>query len=235
MRERATGIGPMMLAIETATEACSVALGDATRAWVDHRVAPRAHNRLVLEMIDGLLARAGVARHALTGLAIGRGPGSFTGVRIAASVAQGIALALDLRVACVSTLEVLAHGAWRAAPSAAGVVVVIGATASRRHLAAFEVRAGALVRVVDDCTVSTTAPLPGCIESDWVTAGADVDGLVAAARVPGVALRPSGVAHPSAADLLALGLREVDAGRAVDGQFALPVYLDGDGPWRKRI
>ena len=224
----------MMLAIETATDACSVAIGDGARVLMDHHVAPRQHNRLVLQMIDDLLVRAGVGRTDLSALAIGRGPGSFTGVRIAASIAQGLALALGLPVACISTLEVLAHGALRAVPTARGVVAAIGSTPAQHFLGAFAARDGRLARVVDDCSLPTATALPVSIADDWIAAGPSSASLCALARSSGRALQPSGVMHPSADDLIVLGMREIEAGRGVDAQGALPVYLDGDGPWRKR-
>jgi len=102
-----------LLAIETSTDACSVALASGTDVRVDHRIAPREHARLVLPMIDTLLAEAGLARADLDGVAFGRGPGSFTGVRIAAAVTQGIALGLDIGVVGVSTLATMAQGCFR--------------------------------------------------------------------------------------------------------------------------
>ena len=97
-----------LLAFETATEACSVAL------WIDGEVherfelAPRRHAELALPWADALLAEAGIARSQLDAIAVGRGPGAFTGVRLAISIAQGIALALDIPVVPISTLAVLA-------------------------------------------------------------------------------------------------------------------------------
>jgi tRNA threonylcarbamoyladenosine biosynthesis protein TsaB len=84
-----------LLAFETATEACSVALlvdGDVRERF---EIAPRRHAELALPWAEGLLADAGIARSQLDAVAVGRGPGAFTGVRLAISLAQGIALALD--------------------------------------------------------------------------------------------------------------------------------------------
>ena len=103
----------ILLALDTATEACSVALQVGGERLVDHRVEPRRHARLILPMIDTLLAEAGIARSALDGVAFGRGPGSFTGVRVAAAVVQGIALGLDRGVVGVSTLRTIAEGCRR--------------------------------------------------------------------------------------------------------------------------
>lgn len=97
-----------LLAFETATEACSVAL------WVDgdvrerFEIAPRRHAELALPWAEALLAEAGVAKTQLDAIAVGRGPGAFTGVRLAIAIAQGIALALDKPVVPVSTLAALA-------------------------------------------------------------------------------------------------------------------------------
>lgn len=98
-----------LLAVETATEACSAAL------WIDGAVieryqrTQRDHTRLVLPMIDGLMAEAGLRPRDLDGLAFGRGPGSFTGVRIATGIIQGIAFGADLPIVPVSTLAALAQ------------------------------------------------------------------------------------------------------------------------------
>lgn len=106
-----TLIDMKLLAFETATEACSVAV------WVDGEVherfelAARRHAELALPWAEQLLAEAGVARAQLDAIAVGRGPGAFTGVRLAIALAQGIALALDRPVVPVSTLAALAASA----------------------------------------------------------------------------------------------------------------------------
>ncbi|MEY4684287.1 MAG: hypothetical protein RLZ25_746 [Pseudomonadota bacterium] len=100
-----------ILALDTATEACSVAL------WLDgqvnerFRLAPREHNRIILPMIQDVLAESQCSLPMLDAIAFGRGPGSFTGVRIAAGVVQGLSLGLDLPVVPISTLAALAFEA----------------------------------------------------------------------------------------------------------------------------
>ncbi|MGD7035085.1 tRNA (adenosine(37)-N6)-threonylcarbamoyltransferase complex dimerization subunit type 1 TsaB [Methylotuvimicrobium buryatense] len=98
-----------LLAVDTATEACSAALYIDGEILERFELAPRTHTQLILPMIDSLMAEAGLAPHDLEGLAFGRGPGSFTGVRIATGVIQGVALGLDLPIVPVSTLAALAQ------------------------------------------------------------------------------------------------------------------------------
>lgn len=98
-----------LIAIETCTEMCSAAL------WVDgalHSIevrAPRKHGELILGQVEELLAQSGIPRHSLDAVAVGRGPGAFTGVRLGLGVAQGMAFALDCPVIPVSTLQALAQ------------------------------------------------------------------------------------------------------------------------------
>ena len=103
---------PKILAIETATEACSAALiisenGD-IKEYERFQLAPREHTRLILPMLDEVLAEAGIKLLDVDAIAFGCGPGAFTGLRIAAGIAQGLALSVDKPVIPVSTLESLA-------------------------------------------------------------------------------------------------------------------------------
>ncbi len=101
-----------LLALETATEACSAALYLDGEVAERYQIAPQQHNKLILPMIESLLAEAGLSLKHMDALAFGRGPGSFTGVRIAAGVVQGLALGSDLPVAPVSTLAAMAQEAF---------------------------------------------------------------------------------------------------------------------------
>ena len=97
-----------LLAFETATEACSVAVYIDGEVRERFELAPRRHAELSLPWAEQLLAEAGIAKAQLDAIAIGRGPGAFTGVRLAIAIAQGIALALDRPIVPVSTLAALA-------------------------------------------------------------------------------------------------------------------------------
>ena len=96
-----------VLAIETATKACSVALLYNGKAYVRHEVVPQKHAHRVLPMVDEVLAEAGITGNQVDLLAFGEGPGAFTGIRIAAGVIQGLALGWDKPVVAISTLQAL--------------------------------------------------------------------------------------------------------------------------------
>ena len=98
-----------ILAIETATEACSAALYNDGEIVSRYELAPRKHTQLILPMMDAILDEAGVTRSSLDAIAFGRGPGAFTGLRIAVGIAQGLALAVDKPVIPVSTLGAMAQ------------------------------------------------------------------------------------------------------------------------------
>ncbi len=102
-----------ILAVDTATENCSVALKVGNEIIARCEMAPREHTTKILPMVDSVLAEAGLTLNQLDALAFGRGPGSFTGVRIGIGIAQGLAFGAELPMIGVSTLAAMAQQAFR--------------------------------------------------------------------------------------------------------------------------
>jgi len=98
-----------ILAIETATEACSAAIYWDGEIISRYELAPRRHTQIILPMLDEVLSEAGISKQALDAIAFGRGPGAFTGLRIAVGIAQGLALALDKPVVPISSLAAMSQ------------------------------------------------------------------------------------------------------------------------------
>lgn len=102
-----------ILAVDTATENCSVALIVDGKVYSRRAVAPREHTIKILPFVDEVLKEAGVRLQDLDALAFGQGPGSFTGVRIGIGIAQGLAFGADLPMVGISTLEAMAQAGDR--------------------------------------------------------------------------------------------------------------------------
>ena len=227
-----------VLALETSTEFCSVAL------WQDGAVESRCelagqkHSEMLMGMLDALLRGAGVKLAQLDGIAFGKGPGSFTGVRIACGAAQGLALGANLPVAGICTLEALAE--------AAGYPRVIAALDARMgeiYHAAYEKHGAHWVAVSEPrlCTpydapkvgnllfakanAELTPPeLPG---QGWFGAGSGfaAHGMRLVERYGEQLSEMDGAAVPQAAAIAALGAARLAQGLGVDAAHALPLYL----------
>ena len=213
-----------LLAFETATEACSVAL------WIDgaiierFAIAPRRHAELSLPWAGQLLAEAGIARSQLDAIAVSRGPGAFTGVRLAIALAQGIALALDKPVVAVSTLAALAMQS-----TGGRTIAAIDARMGEIYVGAFE-------RIDDDqVAVSAEAVMrPGSVQlpdpGQWVAVGtgfAAADGALAA-HLRAQLLRVDASALPHAADVARLAVLAYARGEAHPPDQVEPAYLRND-------
>ncbi|MDF7667878.1 tRNA (adenosine(37)-N6)-threonylcarbamoyltransferase complex dimerization subunit type 1 TsaB [Orbaceae bacterium ESL0727] len=122
-----------LLAIDTATEACSVALLYDNEITFDFTLSQRDHTKQILPMIDKLIKQAGCTLSQIDAIAFGQGPGSFTGVRIGIGVAQGLALGIDRPMIGVSTLMSLAQGAYRV-KQASNVIAAIDARMGEIYL-----------------------------------------------------------------------------------------------------
>lgn len=212
-----------LLAFETSTEACSVALwrdGDVLERF---EVAPRRHAELALPWAEALLADAGIARAQLDAIAVGRGPGAFTGVRLGVSIAQGIALALDLPVLPVSTLLALAA---RAQPSSQRVLAAIDARMGEVYLGAFA-RDGDGWRTLQPEAVGApdAIALPDGDGWDGVGTGFDAAAGALRARLGARMARVDAAALPHAADVARIGATMLARGEAVAPERLEPAYL----------
>jgi tRNA threonylcarbamoyladenosine biosynthesis protein TsaB len=211
-----------LLAIETSTEACSVALYHAGTTIERSELAPRRHAELVLPMADSLLAEAGLHRRQLDAIAVGRGPGAFTGVRLAVSLAQGMALGLDLPVIPVSSLAALAL----AAPDdGTPVLAVIDARMGEIYASAYRRRGAALQTLLDECVCAPELlALPGADAWNVIGSGWKTYASALALKLP-TPRWSDGEQFPQARNVAVLAAAEFDAGRALPPEQALPVYL----------
>jgi tRNA threonylcarbamoyladenosine biosynthesis protein TsaB len=215
-----------ILAVETATEACSAALFLDGEIIERCRLAPREHSRLILPMMQSLLDEAGIALNRLDALAFGRGPGSFTGVRIAAGVIQGAALGADLPVVPVSTLAALAQASivhFEAEYAFSALDARIGEVywgVYRRNGEGFAEVEGAEA-VVDANRVLFPDEAVGIgVGSGW-QAYPDVLKKRLGSRV----VRIEGDRYPTAGFVVRLGVEGLKNDQAVSAELALPVYL----------
>jgi tRNA threonylcarbamoyladenosine biosynthesis protein TsaB len=140
-----------LIAIETATELCSVGLLHQHQITSKSQLAPRKHAELVLDYLSELLVAQSLSKQQIDGIVFGQGPGAFTGVRIAMSVVQGLALALDVPVMAVSTLHNMAHQIWQSDPQqSARLLIANDARMGEVYWAAFAIRDGLLIRETED-------------------------------------------------------------------------------------
>ena len=224
---------PRILGIETSGELCSVALLVDGDAFEDTRKMQRMHNEHVLELVDTVMRRADAVPGSLDGVAFGCGPGSFTGVRIAASVAQGIAFGSDACVLPIASTLALAEAARAEAPGfdadeVQGLISIIRSRRDAYYLAGFQCvdsglrphrEARLLDRApawpeLDDPQWRVVGPMPS-----WLADRVSSRRWLADTATDGTTVAKLGIA--------AFGREE---GRSPE--FGLPTYIEGDSPWR---
>jgi tRNA threonylcarbamoyladenosine biosynthesis protein TsaB len=221
-----------LLAIDTAAEACSAALlldGELRERFT---VQPRRHGALILEMMDTLLMEAGLRPADLDGLAFGRGPGAFTGVRIAVGVAQGVAFGAELPLVPVSTLAALAQGEFHRS-GARRLLPAFDARMDELYWGVYEIGAAGLAvpRIPEQVASADRVPLPE--DGGWLGLGSGwaAQGERLAARLgPRLAgSDPACCCH--AADIARLGAAALRQGGGVTPAAGLPVYLRDRVTW----
>ena len=238
-----------LLALDTATENCSVALMIDTTLQTREVEMERGHAERILPMIDELLAEAGITLKDLDAIAFGRGPGSFTGVRLGSTVTQGLAFGAGLKVVPISDLQAVAQRVIDADPTADSsgslpdsptstptrILVCNDARMSEVYWACYERGPDGLARLEGEERVSkpTEVKLP----TGWVTAAAAGRGFkaygealrVAVPSVPfalNAQVSPDPIHYlPRATEIARLAMPAVRAGRLLNAEEALPVYL----------
>jgi len=224
-----------ILAIDTATEACSVALWNDGKLCAHFEECPREHTQRILPLVQEVLTESGTTLSELDALAFGRGPGSFTGVRIGIGIAQGLALGAELPMIGVSTLATMAEGAWRN-------------TGATRVLAAIDARMGEVywaeytrdeqgVWHGEESEAVLTPEAAGermkQLSGEWATVGTGWPAWPEMAKESGLTLVDGKVLLPAAEDMLPIARQLLAAGNTVAVEKAEPVYLRNTVAWKK--
>lgn len=218
-----------LLAVETATEACSAALVNGEEITERYRIAPRKHAELILPMAQELLSDAGISLSDLDAVAFGRGPGSFTGLRIAAGIVQGIALGTDLPVVPVSTLAALAQGVMNEF-SVRNVLAALDARMDELYWGAYTRDQNGLARLQGEEKVGPPEHVSTIESGPWVGAGSGwTEYQVHLKKLPGIKIdRVILDRFPHAADVALLAVDAFEAGMVVPAESATPEYLRND-------
>jgi tRNA threonylcarbamoyladenosine biosynthesis protein TsaB len=209
-----------LLAIETSTELCSAALLRGDELFVEEALAPNQHAERLATMVRRLLAQSALAVADLDAFAFGQGPGSFTGLRIACGLVQGLALGASRPVVPVPSLVALAEQA-----NASRVIVALDARMGEAYLAAYSRMGGDWEAAIEPglYTPSSLPPLPG---RDWVATGSGFDAFdwlrAAYARQVGHRITDD---LPRAGSVVRVAARRLARGEMVAAEDAAPLYL----------
>jgi len=210
-----------LLALDTSTENCSLAL------WLEGEVISRQvlagqrHSDLVLPMLAELLETTGLELRELDGIAFGEGPGSFTGLRIGCGVAQGLAFGADIPVLGISTLLALA-----AAAAGKRVIACLDARIGEIYHAAYEQRAG-VWHTVREPSLGYAQNAPELDGSDWtgIGSGFAAYGEALQQRYAGQLVSIDGSVYPQASEMVKLAVPLFEQGLGQDAALAAPLYI----------
>jgi tRNA threonylcarbamoyladenosine biosynthesis protein TsaB len=226
-----------ILAIDSSVDICSLALlrgTDLTQR--DQRIARQQANSL-LPMIDSLMKESAISLSQLDAIAVTCGPGSFTGIRIGVSVAQSIAFAADLPVIPISTLQVLAQGAYRKF-NASQVLVGLDARMQQIYWAGYCLDQQAIMRAQISDQLLNPQELELSLPSDlsnWIIVGnalTEYAQLLSSFSQLTQAQYPL-FSSPQASDMIEIAKVFFSEGKAVSPELALPVYLREQDAWKK--
>ena len=225
-----------ILVIDTATEACSVALLNGNETDVIFDICPQQHSQRILPMIDELLSKHAIKITDLDALAYGRGPGSFTGVRIATGIVQGLALGADLPVIEVSTLAAMAQQNYMQHGYLVSKVL-IDARMQEVYFGHFKVQQNAVdAVVVERQTEAVLSPEEAVAKFAEISddghlvgrAGTGCDGLATLQNA-----EPVNVLYPSAEYMLPIARKAFKDGHTISVDDISPIYLRDKVTWKK--
>lgn len=226
------------LAIDASTEACSVALNFNGNIYHQFELCPQSHSTVLLPMIDSILTKAGCTLAELDGLIFGRGPGSFTGVRIGIGVVQGLAFSAQLNVVGVSTLRAMAQQAYEQFQQT-NVIAAIDARMSEVYTGYYSVNAQGIMEEKIPEAVLPPIKVVEHYSSAEVTLAAPVYGVGTgwdAYQELSVYKTNAGspeILYPDARSMLTIGMEDFKNGLAVSAEFAQPVYVRDTVSWKK--
>ena len=222
---------PTILAIDAATEACSVALSVNEQSFSEFTVCPQQHSQRLLPMIEGILKKACISLLDVDYLAYSQGPGSFTGIRIATGMMQGLAMGADIPVIGLSTLATMAQQSI-AELGCDNVVSAIDARMNEVYLASYVNESGIAVLHGNEQVLSPTDAM-GQFEQNLNTAAVGT-GWQAYDELQQLNLRYcSDILYPNALYMLPLALQALVNDLAVPVEKAQPTYLRDKVPWKK--
>ncbi|MTD25697.1 tRNA (adenosine(37)-N6)-threonylcarbamoyltransferase complex dimerization subunit type 1 TsaB [Erwinia sorbitola] len=224
-----------ILAIDTATEACSVALLNDDRLLAHFELCAREHTQRILPLVQQILQEGNVALRELDALAFGRGPGSFTGVRIGIGIAQGLALGAELPLIGISTLKTMAQSAWRL-HGASRVLAAIDARMGEVYWAEYQRdEQGNWLGEETEAVLKPEAAAArmAALEGQWACVGTGWQAWPQLAANSALELMLSDVTLPCAEDMLPLAAQALAAGLTVAPEHAEPTYLRNEVTWKK--
>ncbi|KFX07355.1 hypothetical protein KP22_04520 [Pectobacterium betavasculorum] len=224
-----------ILALDTATEACSVALWNEGEIHSLFEVCPREHTQRILPMVQQVLADSGLTLKDLDALAFGQGPGSFTGVRIGIGIAQGLALGADLPLLGVSSLATMAQGAFRLT-QATQVLAAIDARMGEVYWGCYQHDVDGVWQGESEEAVlkpEQVQALTAALSGEWATVGTGWETYPKLVNHSSLSLSKGEVLLPQAQDMLPLACQLWLAGKAVSVENAQPRYLRNEVTWKK--
>lgn len=218
----------IILGIETATDACSVAVITPTQSYNLFVIEPQAHAKLLLGMVDQICGQAGITLKDIDAFAFGCGPGSFTGVRIAASVVQGLAFGVNKPVIGVSSLQALAQQAFNV-HSYEHVVALLDARMQEVYYGSYSVNAIGLVMpnledMLKNPAELTVADAAACIA---VGTGIAAYSEIIKHRNPDLIIDTT-LLHPRAQEIVQLAVDLYNRGKILQPNEAIPTYIRND-------